>query len=188
MDSSLHGWRVFDRELCEDLVGKEKNSVKLLLSEEYQSEVEALVLSLLGDSSAQPALLKRLFETIRTLATFGKVVIVGRAGSCITRNLPLGVHLRLHADPQIRMRRVGLDQMDSTAGRRLLESQDRRRAQLIRNHFHEDIDDPLLYDLVCNTGRLQIESVASLIVDLVKTKLRNERRLRRKEPAIPNVS
>jgi len=64
----FQGWKVLDRELCEELISDPDLNlpVRALLSEEYQSEIEALVYSLLGEPSRKTLVYKRLFELVRT--------------------------------------------------------------------------------------------------------------------------
>jgi hypothetical protein len=172
----FHGWRILDRELCENLIA-DKNlsmSVRALLSEKYQSELEALVYSLLGDPSQKTLIYKRLFEVIRTLATFGKVVIIGRAGSFITESLPLGIHVRLVASLETRTARMKSLRGDS---RRQVLQIDRDRARLVKVQFHQDIADPLLYDVVYNTGRLQYDELAQMILTMIRTKISAEEKI-----------
>ena len=167
----FRGWQIIDDNLCEKLETDTKlnHAVRDLLSEEYYSEVQAFVYSLLGDPSQKTLVYKQLFDSIRTLATFGKVIIVGRAGCCITESLPLGVHIRLTASTQSRMARV--KSRHQNAAKVILQQKDRDRARLIKVHFHRDINDPLLYDVVCNTDRLEFEEIAGMVVSLVKDRV-----------------
>ena len=172
----LRKWGIFDRGLCELLVRdpKLKESIRTLFREEYQSETEALILSLLGRSTFKPAAYKELFEIVHTLATFGKVIIVGRAGSCITRSLPQGVHLRLIASEEDRIRRLNLDPQSVTRveAHKILQKNDWDRAQLVKRYFHQDIDDPLLYDAIWNTDRVPFEEIAKSTILLIKSRFR----------------
>lgn len=171
----FRGWQVLNRELCEKLVEETdlNRSVRDLLSEEYYSEVQALVYSLLGEPSQKTQVYKELFEVIRTLATFGKVIIVGRAGCCVTESLPLGIHVRLTASMESRVARARVEGYGDPG--RIVMQQDRDRAKLIRVHFHRDICDPLLYDFICNTDRLSFDEIAGMIVRLVRVRAESVR-------------
>jgi len=169
-DSSVFkGWQIIDNNLCEKLESDNRlnHAVRDLLSEEYYSEVQAFVYSLLGDPSQKTLVYKELFDSIRTLATFGKVIIIGRAGCCITESLPMGVHLRLAASLQSRVARVRKRHRDPL---KAIQQKDRDRARLIKVHFQRDINDPLLYDMVCNTDRLGFEEMARMSAELVRAR------------------
>jgi len=164
----FRGWQVLNRELCEKLVAETdlNRSVRDLLSEEYYSEVQALVYSLLGEPSQKTLVYQELFEVIHTLATFGKVIVVGRAGNCITENLPMGIHVRLVASMAARTERMRMEGYQDPA--RFIFQQDRDRARLIKVHFRRDISDPLLYDLVCNTDRISFSEIARIVTAMIR--------------------
>lgn len=167
----FRGWQIFDRELCEKVVtDKELNrAVRDLLSQEYYSEIQALVYSLLGEPSQKTQVYKQLFDVIRTMATFGKVIIIGRAGSCITESLPLGVHVRLIAPLGTREKRLKDTGMKDPG--RIIQQTDHDRARLIKVYFHKDINNPFLYDAVFNMGRLSFSEAAVAVTSLVKEKI-----------------
>jgi len=173
-DSPLfQGWRIQDRELCEKLVADNQlnQSIRALLSEKYQSEIEALVFSLLGEPSQKTLIYTRLFELIRTLATFGKVIIIGRAGCCITKSLPLGIHIRLVAPLEYRRERM---ESVGRQSKRLVQQIDRDRSRFLKVHFNRDISDPLLYDIVFNTGKVPLASAAQVILTMIHSKIAEE--------------
>ena len=170
----LRKWGIFDRHLCELMVRdpRLKESIRTLFREEYQSEAEALILSFLGRSTFKPAAYRELFEIVYTSATFGKVIIVGRAGACITRALPQGVHIRLVASDEGRIKRLNLGQqsLSNAEARRILQKNDRDRAQLVKRYFNQDIEDPLLYDSTWNTDCVPFKEIARSTILLIKSR------------------
>jgi len=66
------------------------------------------------------------------------------------------------ADTGIVFRRVDLE-----TARQLAEEHDRWRQLYLRNYYDLDWDDPLLYHATINTGRLEIEDAADLVVRYV---------------------
>lgn len=96
----------------------------------------------------------------------GNVGVVGRGGQVVLRDKPDVLHVRLVAPLAIRVRRhqvragLGIE----AARTEVLES-DRGSADFIKHYYDADIDDPALYDLIINTGRLSLEAAAGLIVD-----------------------
>lgn len=166
----FQGWRVFDRELCERLMEDPAlhRSMRSLLTEEYRSAIEDAIFSILGGETPQYAVAKKLFETIRMLATLGRVIIVGRAGMCVTRGLPAGVHLRLVASEATRIKRMtNLLQVSEPEARRIVYKQDHDRARLVRDYFFRDIHDPLLYDVIWNTDAVRFKAIAASVLGLI---------------------
>ena len=168
-----HGWKVFDRDLCEQLVEEPslRNSLNRLWSEEYHSEVESLILTLLGSATAQPAAARGLFKAIRTVATIGKVIIVGRGGACITASLPQGVHLRLAASEPNRVKRMNLASLTENEALKTVRRQEKDRARLLKTYFQKDISNPLLYDAVWNTDHLAMGVIATAVIHLIHDKI-----------------
>ena len=177
-DPIFQGWQVFDRELCEKLLEDPTLHVSMrsLLTEEYRSEIEDAVFSILGGETPRYAVVKKFFETIRALATLGRVIIVGRAGMCVTRGLPDGVHLRLVASEATRVKRMmGLLQTGEKEAREAVYKQDRDRGRLVRDHFSRNIHDPLLYDVTWNTDSVSFEAIAASIIALIKQRAQASR-------------
>ena len=92
----FRGWQMFDEKLCEQLLRDTHSEVSLqsLLSEEYRSQVSDFISGFFGaKQSSASVIFQKTFETIRALASVGKVIIVGRAGAQVTEGLPQGVHV-----------------------------------------------------------------------------------------------
>ncbi len=167
----FEGWHVFDKELCE-LVARDpllQKDMEVLLSEKYRSKFNDFVESLYTGQSEQTSLHKMTFRVVRMLALIGKVIIVGRGGSVITADLPQGIHIRLIAPEAHRivwmMKRLKITRDEA---RETVQSQDKDRKKLIKLFFQRDIDDPMLYDMVWNTGKVELDIISQATVDLIK--------------------
>ena len=168
------GWEVFDHKLCALIAQDEKLGVSFdqLLAEEYRSEVSQVIYEMIAQKASRYKVYKRIFEIVRALATLGKCVIVGRAGMCVTHDLPLGVSVRLVAREDTRVKRMmQLLEVGEKEALRKLREQDRDRRRLLRDFFDKDITDPKLYDAVFNTERMTIGEIADVTVDLVGQKM-----------------
>jgi len=177
-DPLLEGWQMFDRELCEKLMGDPtlRVSMQSLLTEEYHSQIEDLLFNMMLGDTPQDIVVKKIFQTVRTLTTVGKAIIVGRAGSCVTKGLPLGVHVRLVAPEPVRVRRMmQLLRVSEQEARAVVQKQDRDRARLVRDFFHRDINDPLLYDAVWNTDAVSLEAIAEAMIALIVSKVQDQK-------------
>ena len=172
-EPALRDWNILDRRLCETVAADPKLSVSMdsLMRESFRSEFDDYIMHLVADDSPQRSVIRKIFQTIRAAAGAGKVVIVGRAGACVTRQLPLGVHLRLVASKSWRlanlMRQRGCDRHEAE---KLMAEMEVSRRRLVASCFQRDIEDPLLYDAVINAERLPAEQIAALAVELVRRK------------------
>ncbi len=173
----FHGWQILDQQLCDILLQDQRLDVSMqsLLSEEYRSQMRDFVRSVLGQQD-QHATIRRMFEVIRSLAAVGKVIIVGRGGTQVTKRLELGVHMRLVAPEHQRVRRMmKLLNQDEDAARRSMRKQDHDRVRLLKSYFQIDIDDPLQYDAIWNTGGVSFEVIAESIVALLRQRVQDLR-------------
>lgn len=170
----FRGWRIFDQELCEIVARDPKLSVWIdtLVDEKFRTQLEEFLAHTLVRESPQASVLKKMFEVVRTLALGGRTIIVGRAASCVTRDLPAGVHVRLVASKAGRvsalMKRYGVDRHQ--AERKMAELDD-SRARLVKGYFLRDIGDPLLYDAVFNMDALSRELAARLLLAMAEDRV-----------------
>jgi cytidylate kinase len=97
------------------------------------------------------------------------LVIVGHAGQLMFRARPGTMHVRLVAPRESRIERLrarfGWDAAHAAAE---LERTDRDRVAYVQRYYHHDVRDPLLYDLVINTGRVGITEAVALVVARVR--------------------
>jgi len=172
-DELFEGWDLFDQTVCA-LVMQDPDisaSFDSLVSEEYRSETQQMVADIFTGRSEQYATYKRIFEIVRILGTLGKAVIIGRAGVCVTRNLPHGIHIRLIASEETRIKNVMLEQNTAReAAIKSMKKQDSERERLIRDFFDADLDNFLLYDAVFNVDKQNSVELAKLIVQMIRSK------------------
>lgn len=167
----LEGWHVFDRELTEVVASDPllQTDIEGLVSKRRLSQFNDFVESLLTGRSEQDTLQRTTFKVVRMLALIGKVILVGRGGSLVTADLPQGVHIRLVAPEAHRivwmMKRF---KMNRTDAHEAVLKQDADRRKLIKLFFHRDIEDPLLYDMVWNTGKVSLDVVTRATIELIK--------------------
>ncbi|MFH1723938.1 MAG: cytidylate kinase-like family protein [Elusimicrobiota bacterium] len=170
-DPLLRGWRMFDQQLCEKVANDPalKVSMKSLLSEEFHGSIEDCLSQLLAATSPQAAVYHKIFETICTVAALGKAVIVGRAGVCLTRRYPGGIHIRLIGSKGVRIENMARSMDVSPAeAERHIDKLDGSRAKLVRAYFQRDIHDPLLYDAVWNTDAVPLERIAAAVIEMIR--------------------
>ncbi len=169
----FQGWKRFNQELCRKIA--EEPGLKVYLDEllkfEYRSAIEDMMDEIIAGNTPQDVVNKKIFHLIRTLATFGKAVLVGRGGVCLTRELPLGIHIRLVAPLEVRVKRMrDLLKLSEKKTKEFVLEQDKSRERLLKAFFGKNIDDPLLYDAIWNTGAVPIEQIARSVVMMIENK------------------
>lgn len=108
--------------------------------------------------------LTRLNRIFLTAAKKGHAIFVGRGAQFL---LPRdrGFAIRLVASESYRIHQLmQRHELSLSKARQMMHQLDRGRRQFVRHFFHQDIEDPHIYDLVINVDRLGIEGTADLII------------------------
>ena len=107
-----------------------------------------------------------IYETARK----GEGVIVGHGSQVLLRDFDCAFHVRLFAPESRRADRLVADKgLSREAALKLVRTQDREQAGFFKFAFQMDMDDPALYDLVVNTGKLETATTARMIVDAARS-------------------
>jgi cytidylate kinase len=92
-------------------------------------------------------------------------VIVGRASQVILAGRRDVLHVRIVALLQARIAYVILrENLDAARAKERIQLKDGDRSRYLQTVFHRDVNDPMLYDLVINTGVLSLDRAVDLIV------------------------
>jgi cytidylate kinase len=168
-------WHIFDRQLCESIAQTVEmhEAVEQLLSEKYHSEFKDYIDSLFTGSSEKYSLHGMTCKVVHMLAAIGKVIIVCANACCITRGLRAGIHLRIVA-PEARrtvwmMKRFNMNKGDA---QKAIAEQDLSQKKMISKFFNKNVEDPLLYDAVWNTGRVEMHEISHAVIDMIRDRAR----------------
>ena len=109
-------------------------------------------------------------ETIKDLAKEGNVVIIGRGSNFVLADSPDVLHVGVVAPFEFRiemtMQRDGINREQAE---RYIANEERSRLSFFKKHFKANPDDPILYDLMVNPGRLGIAASANVIVQALES-------------------
>lgn len=174
----FRGWQICGQKLCQ-MIGEDptlRSTVESLRRTEYHSHAEDFLSQFIYGGSSQDLVVKKMFHIMRAFALHGKVVMVGRGSTILTHDLPLGIHVRLEASMESRVKRMMTDfGPDEKKVRRVIEEKDKAKAELVKTFFHKDIRDPLLYDVQWNTDRVSIDEIAELLIVMIRRKAQGAR-------------
>jgi hypothetical protein len=159
-------WTVFHKNLVHKVL-QELNLPERLaqyMPEDKVSGIADAVEELLGLHPPSWRLVRQTTETILQLAELGRAIIVGRAGNVITKGLSNVFHVRLVGSMDRRAERImGLHNIDRRAAVAFIKKSDGGRKRYVRRYYQQDIDDPLLYDLVINSDGVGEGLAAELV-------------------------
>ena len=112
--------------------------------------------------------LETLTTVIRNLARAPAIVIRGRGSQFILRDHPRAFHVLLVAPREIRVKQV-MEELQLSEGEAAheIDRVDGSRRAFIKRYFNENLDDPLHYHLVVNTGAISHSGVAHTVIDTI---------------------
>lgn len=146
------------RSFVERLLGSRRVKVEM---EENQDGEQAMRIASL-DEEQGVSLVRR---SILAAYERGNVVIIGRGGQAILREHPGVLHVRIDAPLGARALRIkertGLSLGEASD---LASRKDLARANYLRRFFTIEWDNPLLYHLIINTGKLDIDAATQTII------------------------
>jgi cytidylate kinase len=107
---------------------------------------------------------------VAQIADEGDVVIIGRGSQYILNDHPDAVHVLLIDNLEDRIRFI-MKNYDMSARRaeQWVATEDRRRSSLYGKLQKTDYDNPSLYHLVINTGRVPLESAKQMVCQMITT-------------------
>lgn len=94
-----------------------------------------------------------------------RVVLIGRGAFFLLQEVPFCLKVRLIAALEIRLERIMLrESLDQIRAAELISRVDYDRACYLKANYGKDWDDRSHYDLILNTGSLNYEAVADLLI------------------------
>jgi cytidylate kinase len=112
-----------------------------------------------------------LESVVRNLVQSQSLVIRGRGSQFILRDHPGTLHILVVAPMEVRVNRVMEDlNVDEENANQEIARHDNSRREFIKRYFKAELEDPVHYDLVINTGRFSFESGASIVIDALSVR------------------
>lgn len=176
-------WRIVDQEIVQRIAAELRVSEEEVAArdERVRGFIERIGTELSG---AFPELVPPPFppsrvddDTVRVLCEgvlreavrVGPVVLVGHGGQCLFHERSDALHLRVVAPVADRVRRIAEAEGSSPAeAREEATARDRDRASYLEHHYGRDWDDPDLYHVVVNLGRLEPAGAVEAVVGIVR--------------------
>jgi cytidylate kinase len=166
-------WTLFDKNLVKKILEDHDLPADLekFMPDDAVGELEGSINEILGRHPSHWQLFENTVETIARVCRMGNCIVVGRGANKITRGFSNVLHVRFIGSNDLRIHRIN-DIMDISRkeAERYIKDEDTARRKYMKQHFHCDIDDPLLYDLVINTDLLDDDTVVNILISAVEGK------------------
>lgn len=114
-------------------------------------------------------------KAIRYAHRTGNVVIVGRGGQVVLQEEPDALHVRVEAPLETRILRVrdAWQPYETSvdlrrAAQDAIERKDAASADYLRRFYNVRWDDPALYHVIINTGKMEVDQAAQMLAALVR--------------------
>jgi cytidylate kinase len=168
-------WRWVSKELLEQAASELKvqpRDITHVYNYEERSWVDDLLAATKKDGSyrSDRAIRNAIGKVIRSYGESGNVVIVGRAGMAVTRQIPLSLHIRLIAPLEWRVARISevykLSREDALGTIRQKDENRRKFLEFFLGHefrFHD-------FDAIFNCATLNLEEIMKAIEELMGSK------------------
>ena len=164
-------WTVFDRNLVSKILEDHKLSAatEAFMPEDTRFSLTDAFESLLGLHPGSWNLREYAKKTVRKLASGGNVILVGRGSVIVTANMPQVLHVRLVAPLDFRVRHYAkISNISATKATQDIREMDDARNRYLHSYFNADVDDPLHYHLIVNTGKTGFQEAAQIITSALK--------------------
>lgn len=111
---------------------------------------------------------KAVSQVLMDLYKQGNIVIIGRGGHIVLRDLPGVLRVRVVAPLDVRIRRVADERNVSLrAAEEQIKASDKSREAFLKKFYASRADDPLAYDLTINTGQVVVADAVHMIASWV---------------------
>lgn len=113
----------------------------------------------------KPLTIRQVNELVLAAYAHDNMIIIGRGGQAILANKPDVLHVRVIAPVEKRVAaRAAREGISQKEAQKKLSEADKAHVDFVKNFFDVDNRDPLLYDLVINTAKFDIEAAADLVL------------------------
>ena len=159
-------WTLFERNLMEK-VAEEHNlpaDIAKYMPERKISELQDILEKFFGIRPRSQNLIYKTSSTILHLAHLGNVVLVGRGGNIITKDIKGGIHIRLIASKEYRIKNIqDFYKMSKLKAQYFMEDEDKVRKDYIKKTFRKNVEDPKLYSIVFNMDYINHDDAVNMI-------------------------
>ena len=165
-------WAAYDRELLDRVAGELhlRREIVETVDGAHRSAMKGLFDTLLNNSVDEVVIFRRLAEVVRSLAIHGHSIIVGRGSHLLTKGLRTGLHVRLVAPRDWRIKQIATSRRVSlSAAKRIVAEGEKDRLHFLQTHFVNDPERPFSYDVVIDVARFSPVEAVQIISAAVLT-------------------
>ncbi len=167
------GFEYWDQELVHEMADRSGVDEALLesLDEHTRASISALIDGVLrGGICTESQYLRQLLNILHTIEQHGNSVVIGR-GAQYVMDPSRTLRVRVVSPRQERIKgiaaRKGLSLHDAE---NVISTVEKDRHTFIDHHYHEDVSNPSGYDVLINTGTMNLEQTANMVAESYRCK------------------
>jgi len=172
MNEEFLPWSIYDNEILDEM---KMNKDFLNYLDANKGVLEQLLDDTFRVMPNRATIFRQLAETLLTLGSKGRCILLGRGAAILTRSLNNGLNIRLIDTFENRRHRImklkGIK--DIKEARELVEKNQEEREAFVKEFTGRDVHDPLQYDLIINMSTHTASQAASLIICALKQRFPN---------------
>lgn len=162
----VYPWVAYDREVIDRVAQELHLSREIVESVDgrRRSEMYELFDSILNRKVDESLVIRRICEVIRSLATHGHAVLVGRGSYLVTQDLKTGLHVRLVAPRPWRILRVAdIQRLSYHDAEKVVDQFEKERERFIQMFFVQDPHIIHYHDVVIDNSRFNLAQIAEIV-------------------------
>lgn len=159
-------WVVVGKEILDEVARLSGYSVdQIEKTQDTPSSLKAILAMFLDSSRAEETkVFSHMRNVIGGFAARGNCILVGRGAVFAARDLPNCLHLRLVAPYEFRVQKIKrIHKLSQPEAEQFIALHQKQRDDFIKRFADARLDDPLLYHLVINNARLNVDEIAQLV-------------------------
>lgn len=168
------GWKVYGRNLLDHLAQRESLSRSFMdtLDEHKQSLIDNWVNFLIRSGSVlQDDYVVKISKMIKVIVAHESAIILGRGANYILADKKEGLHVKLIAPLDARVRNImKVRKLGEKEARKLVEQIDEERRNFVQRYFNPDFRECEKFDLTFNTANVSSEAICKVVLLMLKEK------------------
>jgi cytidylate kinase len=168
-------WSAWDRELIEKVAKEQGITTDILemIEKRPHSWIDSLLQNLSGNNDtpddAELRVYQQMMMAIRALAGAGHAIIVGQGGVFVTQGMEGGIHVRLVAPLEHRIKYIAeRDQISLGKAAEHIANTERNRARFYRNYWPQKSLEPETFAMTLNSAELSTHEQVQLALAIIR--------------------
>jgi cytidylate kinase len=162
----VYPWVAYDREVIDKVAQEMHLSREIVESIDghRRSEISELFDSILNRKVDESLVFRKICQVVRSLATHGHAVLVGRGSYLVAQDLKTGLHVRLVAPRSWRIHRVAdVQQLSYRDAEKAVDQFEKEREKFLQTFFVHDPRTIHYHDVTIDNSRFNLAQIAEIV-------------------------